>query len=78
VPRDERPILPRRPRSVDAAPSAAEVAQAWPGKPPPPLSLAEKQARAARSEPELEDEQDELGEGERQRVKRAVRDLTGR
>jgi hypothetical protein len=77
VPRDERPLLPRRPRSVDASPSKAEVARAW-GPRPRPLSLAEKQARAARSSPELEDEQDELGEGERQRVKRAVRGLTGR
>jgi hypothetical protein len=77
MPRDERPIIPRRPRSVDASPSAAEVARVWPGKPPRPLSLAEKRTRAAHAAPEPDDEQGELTVGERQRVRDAARSLRG-
>jgi hypothetical protein len=77
MPRDERPLSPRRPRSVDGSPTRAEVAKAWPGRLPPLLSLHERRQRAARSSPELEDEPDGLGAGELQRVKRAVRDLRG-
>ena len=73
---DERPRYPRRPRSVDASPTKREVAREW-GPRPRPLSLAEKQARAAQSAPEPEAEPVELSEGEKQKIKRAVRDLRG-
>jgi len=52
------------------------VAKAW-RKPPPDLSLDEKRRRAERLPPEPDPEFDELNEGERQKVQRAVRDLRG-
>jgi hypothetical protein len=78
MPRDERPFIPpwqRRAQAVDFTPTQRELDA---GKTKEkPLSLHERRQRAARSSPEPIEEQDELGEGERQMVKRAVRDLRG-
>jgi hypothetical protein len=74
VPRDERPLLPRRARSTDYAPTPAEVAAEWVPRPPSP---GRRQRRGARVSSEPNDEREELGEAERQRLKRVVRRLRG-
>jgi hypothetical protein len=79
--RDQRPRLPRRPTSVDFAPTPEEVDQEW-GPRAKEAMRAELHRRVERPvQPggaEPEDESDaQVTEGEHQRVRRAVRTLRG-